>query len=127
MYTETVMDHFNNPRNVGIIDEPTVLVQVGDPGCGDALLLTLKIEQDRIVDIRYKIFGCGAAVATSSIGSEMAKGKTLEEALAIRDADVTAALGGLPEEKEHCSNLIASALQAGIRQYMETMQKKKDS
>ncbi|MGE4579478.1 MAG: iron-sulfur cluster assembly scaffold protein [Desulfuromonadales bacterium] len=120
MYTEAVLDHFNNPRNVGIIDDPTVLVQVGDPGCGDSLLLTLKIEDDRLIDIRYKIYGCGAAIATSSMGSELVKGKTLSEALAVGDADVIAALGGLPEEKEHCSNLIASALQAGIRQYLDS-------
>ena len=123
MYSEKVLEHFQNPRNVGIIEDATVVVQVGDPGCGDALLLCLKIDDERIADIRYKIYGCGAAVATSSIGSEMAKGRSLDEALAITDEDVTAALDGLPPEKTHCSNLIASALQAGVREYLDARAK----
>jgi nitrogen fixation NifU-like protein len=118
MYSEKVLDHFQNPRNVGIIEDATVVVQVGDPSCGDALLLFLKIDDERIADIRYKIYGCGAAVATSSIGSEMAKGRSLKEALALTNEDVAAALDGLPPEKTHCSNLIASALQAGVREYL---------
>ena len=126
MYSEKVLDHFQNPRNVGIIEDATVVVQVGDPGCGDALLLFLKIDDDRIADIRYKIYGCGAAVATSSIGSEMAKGRSLEEALTITDDDVTAALDGLPPEKNHCSNLIASALHAGVSQYLDARSKARE-
>ena len=117
MYSDKVMDHFSNPRNVGIMEEPTVLVKVGDPGCGDALLLFLKIEEDRIRDIKYKIFGCGAAIATSSIASELAMGKTLEEALQITDQDIANALDGLPAEKMHCSNLAAGALKAAISEY----------
>jgi len=117
MYSDKVMDHFTNPRNVGIMEEPTVLVKVGDPGCGDALLLFLKIEEDRIRDIKYKIFGCGAAIATSSIASELAMGKTLEEALQITDQAIADALDGLPAEKMHCSNLAAGALKAAISEY----------
>ncbi|RLB62827.1 MAG: iron-sulfur cluster assembly scaffold protein [Deltaproteobacteria bacterium] len=117
MYSDKVMDHFSNPRNVGIMTEPTVLVKVGDPDCGDALLLFLKIEEDRIKDIKYKIFGCGAAIATSSIASELAMGKTLEEALQISEQDIADALDGLPDEKMHCSNLASGALRAAINEY----------
>lgn len=117
MYSAKVMDHFTNPRNVGIMENPTVLVKVGDPGCGDALLLFLKIEEDRIRDVKYKIFGCGAAIATSSIASELAMGKTLEEALQITDQAIADALDGLPAEKMHCSNLAAGALKAAISEY----------
>ncbi len=117
MYSDKVMDHFTNPRNVGIMEEPTVLVKVGDPGCGDALLLFLKIEEDRIRDIKYKIFGCGAAIATSSVASELAMGKTLDEALQITDQAIANALDGLPAEKMHCSNLAAGALKAAIDEY----------
>ncbi len=124
MYTEKVMDHFNNPRNVGTIEEPSVVVQVGDPGCGDTLLLCLKINKDKIVDIKYKIYGCGAAVATSSIASEMAMGKTLNEALKITDKAIAKALGGLPDEKEHCSNLAAGALRGAINEYRKSALKK---
>ncbi|NOR50246.1 MAG: iron-sulfur cluster assembly scaffold protein [Desulfuromonadales bacterium] len=117
MYSDKVMDHFTNPRNVGIMEEPTVLVKVGDPGCGDALLLFLKIEEDRIRGIKYKIFGCGAAIATSSVASEMAMGKTLDEALQITDQAIADALDGLPAERMHCSNLAAGALKAAISEY----------
>ncbi len=117
MYSEKVMDHFNNPRNVGIIQEPTVLVQVGDPHCGDSLLLSLKIEDDRIADIKYKIYGCGAAVATSSIASELAMGKSLDEALQIDEQTIADALDGLPPEKLHCSNLAAGAIRGAIKEY----------
>ncbi|MCW8858392.1 MAG: iron-sulfur cluster assembly scaffold protein [Deltaproteobacteria bacterium] len=120
MYTEKVMDHFNNPRNVGIIQEPTVLVQVGDPHCGDSLLLSLKIENDHIADIKYKIYGCGAAVATSSVASELAMGKTLDEALKIDEQTITNALDGLPPEKLHCSNLAAGAIRGAINEYRKT-------
>jgi len=119
-YSDTVLEHFNNPRNIGIIREPSVLVQVGDPGCGDSLLLMLKIEANRIVDIKYKIFGCGAAIATSSIASELVMGKSLDEALQLSEQDIADALGGLPEEKMHCSNLAAGALRAGINEYLKS-------
>jgi len=124
VYTETVMDHFNNPRNVGILDEPSVIIQVGDPDCGDTLLLSLKIKKDKIIDIKYKIYGCGAAVATSSIASEMAMGKSLNDALKITDDSIAEALGGLPEEKQHCSNLAASALRGAINEYRKSALKR---
>lgn len=120
-YTPTVLDHARNPRNVGSIDDANVVVQVGDPDCGDTLLLFLKIENDRIVNISYLIKGCGAAIATASMGSELVKGKSLNQALLVTDQSVTDALGGLPEDKEHCSNLIASAVHAAISQYISTV------
>ena len=124
MYSEKVMDHFKNPRNVGTIDKPSVIIQVGDPDCGDTLLLSLKIKKEKIVDVKYKIYGCGAAVATSSIASEMMMGKTLTEALKITDDSIAAALGGLPEEKHHCSNLAASALRGAINEYRKSALKR---
>lgn len=124
MYTEKIMDHFKNPRNVGIIEKPSVIIQVGDPNCGDTLLLSLKIKKNKIVDVKYKIYGCGAAVATSSIASEMMMGKTLNEALKITNDAITQALGGLPKEKHHCSNLAASALRGAINEYRKSALKK---
>jgi len=124
VYTEKVMDHFKNPRNVGTIEKPSVIIQVGDPDCGDTLLLSLKIKKDKIVDVKYKIYGCGAAVATSSIASEMMMGKTLTEALKITDDSIAQALGGLPEEKQHCSNLAASALRGAINEYRKSALKR---
>lgn len=117
MYSAKVMEHFNNPCNIGIIQEPTVLVQVGEPSCGDSLLLSMKIENNTIVDIKYKIYGCGAAVATSSIATEMVKGKSLEEALQIDKEAIADALDGLPPEKMHCSNMAAGAIHGAIREY----------
>jgi nitrogen fixation NifU-like protein len=117
MYNEIVMDHFQNPRNMGRIENADMLIQVGDPGCGDSVLIFMQIEEDVLTDIKYKIYGCGAAIATSSMGSVLAKGKTLDELLAFQPEDISTALGGLPEEKEHCSNLIASALHAGVAEY----------
>ncbi|TRO80662.1 iron-sulfur cluster assembly scaffold protein [Desulfuromonas acetexigens] len=125
MYTAKVMDHFANPRNVGIIEDANVVVQVGDPGCGDGLLIFLKIEDDRISDMKYKIYGCGAAIATSSMASEMAIGKSLDEVLVeVTEENIAAALDGLPDEKMHCSNLAASALRAAIAQYKDIQRKK---
>jgi len=120
-YTPAVLDHARNPRNVGSIDDANVVVQVGDPDCGDTLLLFMKIEEDCIANISYLIKGCGAAIATASMGSELVKGKTLNQALLVTDQTVTDALGGLPEDKEHCSNLIASAVHAAISQYISTV------
>ena len=116
-YTEKVLDHFANPRNIGEIENANVVVRVGDPGCGDGLLIYLRIEDDRISDIKYKIYGCGAAIATSSIASEMAMGRSLDEVLLITEDSIAAALDGLPEEKLHCSNLAAGALHAAVRHY----------
>ncbi len=121
MYSEKVMEHFNNPRNVGIIKEPTVLVQVGEPSCGDSLLLSLKIEDERITDVKYKIYGCGAAIATASIASEMVMGLTLDDVLNITDRTIADALDGLPPEKMHCSNMAAGALHGAIREYRKAL------
>jgi nitrogen fixation NifU-like protein len=120
-YTEVVLDHARNPRNVGGMDDANVVVQVGDPDCGDTLLLFMKIDDGCVENVSFLIKGCGAAIATASMGSELVKGKTLNEALLVTDATVTAALGGLPDEKEHCSNLIASAVHAAIAQYTSTI------
>ncbi|MBN2644828.1 MAG: iron-sulfur cluster assembly scaffold protein [Desulfuromonadaceae bacterium] len=124
MYTDKVMDHFSNPRNVGQIENPNVVVKVGDPGCGDAILIFLKIDSGVIVDIKYKVYGCGAAIATTSMASTMVKGRTLEEALEITDESVAAALGGLPETKQHCSNLAATAIRAAVTRYMHPPEEK---
>lgn len=118
MYTEKVMDHFSNPRNVGTMEQPNVVVKVGDPGCGDAVLIFLKIEDDVITDVKYKVYGCGAAIATTSMASTMVKGKTLDEALEVTDDVVAEALGGLPETKMHCSNLAATAIRAAVTRYL---------
>lgn len=120
-YTETVRDHATNPRNVGGMDDANVVVQVGDPDCGDTLLLFMRIDDNKIENVSFLIKGCGAAIATASMGTELVKGKTLNEALLVTDATVTAALGGLPDEKEHCSNLIASAVHAAVAQYTSTI------
>lgn len=120
-YTEAVLDHARTPRNVGGLDDANVVVQVGDPDCGDTLLLFMKIENDLIEKISFLIKGCGAAIATASMGTELVKGKSLNQALLVTDSTVTEALGGLPEEKEHCSNLIASAIHAAISQYVSTI------
>jgi len=121
VYTEKVMEHFNNPRNIGIIAEPTVLVQVGEPSCGDSLLLSLKIENERIADVKYKIYGCGAAIATASVASEMVMGLALDDVLNITDQKIADALDGLPPEKMHCSNMAAGALHGAIREYRKVM------
>lgn len=117
MYTEKVMDHFQNPRNVGEISDPSGIGEVGNAVCGDIMKIYLKVEDDRIVDIKFKTFGCGAAIATSSIITEMVKGKTLAEALQITNRAVAEALDGLPSKKMHCSNLAADALHKAIEDY----------
>jgi len=117
VYTEKVMDHFKNPRNMGEIPDADGVGTVGNPVCGDLMTIYLKIKDDRIEDIKFKTFGCGAAVATSSMVTEIAKGKTLEEALKISRANVADELGGLPPVKMHCSNLAADALHAAIEDY----------
>lgn len=119
MYTEKVMDHFTNPRNVGEIENADGAGQVGNPSCGDIMKITLKVEDNIVKDIKFKTFGCGAAVATSSMVTEMAMGKTLEEALQITNKCVAEALEGLPPAKMHCSNLAADALKAAIEDYMK--------
>jgi nitrogen fixation NifU-like protein len=103
---------------VGELDDADVVVQVGDPTCGDVLLLFLKINNDVVTNVKFRILGCGAAIATSSIASELALGKSLDEVLKLTDQDIAAALGGLPEEKEHCSVLAVTALHTGIMRYL---------
>lgn len=117
MYTEKVMDHFENPRNVGEISDANGVGQVGNPSCGDIMKIYLKVEDNVITDIKFKTFGCGAAIATSSMVTEMAKGKTIEEALQLSNKAVAEALDGLPPKKMHCSNLAADALHAAIKDY----------
>ena len=117
MYSERVMDHFTNPRNVGDMENPDGVGTEGNPTCGDAMKIYIKVENDRIVDAKFKTFGCGAAIAVSSMVTEMAKGKTLEEALEITREAVAEELNGLPPQKMHCSNLAAQGLHAAIRDY----------
>lgn len=117
MYSETVMDHFRKPRNVGVMENPDGKGEVGNPLCGDMMTIYLKIDNNRIEDIKFQTFGCGAAIAVSSMLTEMAKGKTLDEAKKITNRDVAAALEGLPKNKLHCSNLGADALHAAIKDY----------
>jgi nitrogen fixation NifU-like protein len=117
MYSEKVMEHFRNPQNMGEIPDADGVGTVGNPVCGDLMTMYIKIKDNRIADIKFKTFGCGAAIATSSMTTEMAKGKTLEEAMKISRANVAEELGGLPPVKMHCSNLAADALHAAIEDY----------
>jgi nitrogen fixation NifU-like protein len=113
------MEHFTNPRNMGEVEDPDGVGQVGNPICGDVMKITIRVEDGRIADCRFKTLGCAAAIATSSITTEMAKGKTLEEALEISRREVADKLGGLPPQKMHCSNLAAQGLHAAIKDYLE--------
>lgn len=122
MYSEKVMEHFTHPRNVGEIDDADGIGEVGNPVCGDMMSFYIKVKDDRIEDIKYKTFGCVAAIAVSSTVSEMAKGKTLDEARAITKKAAAEALDGLPKEKMHCSNLGAKALSKAIEDYEERRQ-----
>jgi len=117
MYSEKVMDHFMNPRNVGEIPDADGIGEVGNPKCGDIMKMYLKIENNVIVDAKFKTFGCGAAVATSSMATELVKGKTIEEALEITNQAVAEALDGLPPVKMHCSNLAEEAIRSAIHDY----------
>jgi nitrogen fixation NifU-like protein len=118
MYSEKVMDHFYKPRNVGVIEDADGVGKVGNPVCGDMMELFIKVEGDVIKDIKFRTFGCGAAIATSSMVTELVKGKTLEEALKISNQTVAEALGGLPKQKMHCSVLGEEALDAAIYDYL---------
>lgn len=117
MYTKEVMDHFSNPRNMGEIENADGIGEVGNPTCGDMMKITISVKEDSITDVKFKTLGCGAAIATSSIITEIAKGKTLEEAEQISRKDVADALGGLPDNKMHCSNLAADGLHEAIKDY----------
>jgi nitrogen fixation NifU-like protein len=117
MYSETVMDHFKNPRNVGVIEDADGVGEVGNPLCGDMMSVYLKIQNEQIQDIKFQTFGCGAAIAVSSMLTEMAKGKSIKDAKAITNKDVAKALEGLPKNKLHCSNLGADALHLAIKDY----------
>lgn len=117
VYSEKVMDHFMNPRNVGEIDNPDGVGEVGNPVCGDMMTFHVKVKDDRLEDVKFKTFGCGAAIAVSSMVSELAKGKTLEEAKKITPDSVAKELDGLPKQKMHCSNLGAQALTKAIEDY----------
>ncbi len=119
MYSDKVMEHFQNPRNVGEIEDADGVGTVGNPTCGDLMTIYIKVKDDKIEDIKFKTFGCGAAIATSSMVTEMAMGKTVDEALKITRNDVADKLEGLPPVKMHCSNLAADALHAAIDNYRE--------
>ena len=119
MYSEKVMDHFRSPRNVGEIADADGVGEVGNPVCGDMMTFYVKIKDNVLTDVKFKTFGCGAAIAVSSMVSEMAIGKTVEQALEISNADVAKELGGLPPNKLHCSNLGADALHAAIRNFQK--------
>ncbi|MFC1850999.1 Fe-S cluster assembly scaffold protein NifU [candidate division CSSED10-310 bacterium] len=121
-YSKTVMDHFANPRNVGEIDNPDGIGEVGNPACGDIMTFQISVKDDRIHDLKFKTFGCGAAIAVSSMISEMAKGKSVVDALKITNKDVAQQLDGLPQNKLHCSNLGADALHAAIRSYQKKIE-----
>ncbi|UCG45912.1 MAG: Fe-S cluster assembly scaffold protein NifU [Candidatus Bathyarchaeota archaeon] len=125
MYSEKVMDHFRNPRNMGEIPDADGVGTVGNPVCGDMMTVYIKVRNNQIEDIKFKTFGCGAAIATSSMVTELAKGKEISEAEKISRSDVAASLGGLPKVKMHCSNLAADALHAAIEDYRKRKETKR--
>ncbi|OGS44516.1 MAG: Fe-S cluster assembly scaffold protein NifU [Elusimicrobia bacterium RIFOXYD2_FULL_34_15] len=124
-YSEKVMNHFQNPRNVGEIKDADGIGEVGNPVCGDMMTFYIKVKDDKLEDVKFKTFGCGAAIAVSSMVSEIAIGKTLEEAMNITNAMVAKELGGLPPNKMHCSNLGATALHKAIEDYKNKQKEKK--
>ena len=117
MYSEKVMDHFTNPRNVGVMDDADGIGEEGNPVCGDAMKIFIKVKDDVITDIKFQTFGCGSAIATSSMVTELVKGKTMDEALQVTPQDVADELDGLPPEKMHCSNQAVDALHEAINNY----------
>ena len=125
MYTDKVYEHFMNPENAYLMPNSNGEGQVGDPACGDSLMMFIRVENDILEEVSYLVYGCPASIATSSMTSVLAKGKSLEEALEIEEKDVIDALGGLPKGKEHCSNLGVSALRLAIKNYMINKMKKK--
>ena len=125
VYNETILDHFKNPRHVGEIEDPDGMALVGDPNCGDHIRLYLMIEADSIADIRYKVFGCAAAIATTSILCELVMNKDLDDALAITDDDVIEAAGGIPSKKAHCSLLGVVGLHTALANYFKNKEEGK--
>ena len=119
LYTETVMDHFTPPRNVGEIPDADGVGEVGNAKCGDIMKMYLKIKDDRIEDVKFETFGCGSAIASSSMATELIKGKTIEEALAVTNKQVVDALGGLPAYKLHCSVLAEESIKAAVKDYYD--------
>ena len=119
LYTDTVMDHFMHPRNVGEIPDADGVGQVGNAKCGDIMKMYLKIKDDRIEDVKFETFGCGSAIASSSMATELIKGKTIEEALAVTNKQVVDALGGLPAYKLHCSVLAEESIKAAVKNYYD--------
>ena len=119
LYTQTVMDHFMHPRNVGEIADADGVGEVGNAKCGDIMKMYLKIKDNRIEDVKFETFGCGSAIASSSIATEMIKGRTLEDALALTNQEVVDALGGLPAQKLHCSVLAEEAFKSAIQNYYD--------
>jgi nitrogen fixation NifU-like protein len=126
-YSDKVMDHFMNPRNMGDIKDADAVGTVGNPACGDVMRLYIKVEDDKISDAKFKTFGCGAAIATSSMATEMIKGKTVDESLKITNEAVAEALDGLPPNKMHCSVLAQEAIEAAINNYKEKSDKDQKS
>jgi nitrogen fixation protein NifU and related proteins len=122
IYSEKVMDHFSNPRNVGVLADADGVGQVGNPVCGDMMTFYIKVKNGHLADVKFQTFGCGAAIAVSSMVSEMAIGKTIDEAMAITNEKVAEKLGGLPKNKMHCSNLGADALHEAIKDYRKKRQ-----
>jgi nitrogen fixation NifU-like protein len=122
-YSKKVMEHFMNPRNVGDMENPDGYGKVGNPVCGDLMEMYIKVENDIITDIKFKTFGCGSAIATSSMVTEMAKGMHIDDAMKITRDDVANQLDGLPPQKMHCSNLAADALQEAIKDYLSRKKK----
>jgi len=125
MYGKKVMEHFMSPRNVGEIKDADGIGEVGNPVCGDMMTFYIKVKDNKIEDVKFKTFGCGAAIAVSSMVSEMVKGKTLDEAMKVSNKDVAKELGGLPKNKLHCSNLGADALHKAIENYLKKQKNKK--
>lgn len=120
LFTDEVIEHFSNPRNVGELEDANGIGTAGDPICGDTMKLYIKVEEDVIIDVRFKICGCVAALASASVTTVLVKGKTITEALQITNKDISDALGGLPEQKLHCSVLGEEAIQNAVADYMKT-------
>lgn len=123
MYSEKILKHFRNPHNQGFMNDPDGVGEIGNPSCGDIMKLYIKVKDNRITDIKFETLGCGAAIATSSMITDLAKGKTLKEAMKITNQDIASELGGLPPIKMHCSNLAADALKKAIKDYQNKVKK----